>query len=195
MIRRALPLLLMVGTAAADDDAPVASPTSATVEREDMDHRAHLSETDLLRDLPGATTLGQGGRANDLLLRGFSSSGEPVLHVEVDGVPVDLLTHPYASGYADTHFVIADTVSRISLYEGAYAARYGTDATAGTLDIATIDHVNGPTLRMTSSLFADAEDPYARLQHIGYQLTGMASPEVKHGSALLAAEIANDDGP
>ncbi|CAN5691539.1 hypothetical protein BH11MYX2_BH11MYX2_31330 [soil metagenome] len=195
MIRRALPLFLLIGTASADDDAPVASPTSATLERADLDRRAHLNETDLLRDLPGATVLGQGGRANDLLMRGFSSGAEPVLHVEVDGVPVELLTHPYASGYADTHFVIADAVSRISLYEGAYAARYGTSATAGTLDITTLDHVAGPTLRMTSWLFADSQATVDRLKHVGYQLTGMASPDVKNGSALLAAEIANDDGP
>src|SRR5215207_6374261 len=134
-------LIVLVAPARAEDDPPPRSVTSTTLKRKELDKRPHRRTTDLLRHVPELTTLSQGGSAEQFLLRGSAESG--FLRVVVDGVPITLGSHAFAHGYSDTHFVIPDTVDTVELNLGAYAARYGSGAVAGALELTTLDEVAG----------------------------------------------------
>jgi hypothetical protein len=177
-------------------DEPVASTTSSRLDRAELEHRPHLRTTDLFRHLPGVAAIGHSGQADQLLLRGFDARQGAAVAVLVDGIPVNASSHAYSHGYADTHFLIPDSVQSIAVYEGAYAPRFTTFATAGTLDLRTIDRVpGGAVVRITSGTEVTDDLARQRLRRLRYRLVGMASPELKTGSAVLAAEVGIDDGP
>src|SRR6188474_2983864 len=114
-----------------DDDDLAESPTSTKLERRELDRRPHLRTSDLLRQVPGLYTLAHGGQAPQYLVRGFAAGHGDDLGVLVDGVPINIGSHAYDHGYADTQFLIADTIESIALHEGAYAARFGSYSVAG----------------------------------------------------------------
>jgi hypothetical protein len=170
--------------------------TSTRLGRRELDHRLHIRPRDLLRHVPGLVAIARSGVATQMLVRGFDAGQGAALEVTADGVPLNLGSHAYSHGHADTQFMIADTVASLTLYEGSYAARQNELATAGSLELHTLDEVpgGGAVVRLTSGL----EPTLAlrsRLRRLRYQLVGMFSPELQRGSALLATEIGIDDGP
>src|SRR5207248_87229 len=100
-------------------------------------------------------------------------------------------------GYADTHFLIPDAVSSIALHEGPYAARFGDFATAGTLELRTLDELpgGGAQVRLTSGSELSGPLLRNRLRRLFYRVTGLASPALPRGKALFAAEVGIADGP
>lgn len=178
-----------------DADRPAASVTSTRLTRRELDRRLHVRPRDLLRHVPGLVALVRGGAATQLLVRGFDAGQGAELEVTVDGVPINLGSHAFSHGHADPQFLIADTVASLTLYEGNYAPRQGAFATAGTLELRTLDEVpGGAAVRLTSGL-EPTRSLRSRLRRLQYQLVGMFSPKLRRGSALLAAEIGIDDGP
>jgi hypothetical protein len=137
--------------------------------------------------------LGRTGQAPELLVRGFSGYGE-ALAVYVDGVPLNHTSHAFRHGYADLNFVIPATVDQVALHLGAYAARFGPGSVAGTLELSTRNLSPGTSL-VRIGTGSELGDVRQRLRRLRYQLTGMASPDVKVGRAMLAAEVGIDDGP
>lgn len=201
-------LVLVVGAriAAADDapptsihkepDEPAASVTSTTLWRTDLENRPNNRPTDLVRHVPGLVAIARGGQADQLMVRGFDAGQGKDIGVLVDDVPINLGSHAYAHGYADTHFVIPETVESVALYQGAYAARFGSYSAAGTLALRTIDQVPGGALvRISSGTELTTPLLRTRLKRLRYRLVGLFSPELETGSALLAAEVGIDDGP
>jgi outer membrane cobalamin receptor len=127
MNRLAFALALVARTAAAapDDDAPLTSAASSELSRAQLDERAHTRTVDLLRHLPGlyAIQVDGGGQAEQYLARGFDARSGLDLEVSVDGVPVNAAGPGLDHGYADTQFVIPDTVARVALQLGPYDVR------------------------------------------------------------------------
>ncbi|MBA3453656.1 MAG: TonB-dependent receptor [Deltaproteobacteria bacterium] len=201
----AMLLLVGRGRAAADrepprpdegGDEPVASVTSPTLTSDDLARRPIHRTTDLLRHVPGLVAIGRAGQADQLLVRGFDAGQGKDLGVLVDGVPINIGSHAYAHGYADTHFVIPETVGSVSLYQGAYAARFGSYSAAGTLALRTIDQVpGGAVVKLSSGTELTTPLLRSRLKRLRYRLVGLFSPQLETGSALLAAEVGIDDGP
>ncbi len=182
--------------AAEEADEPAASVTSPTLTREDLENRPRNRPTDLVRHVPGLVAIARGGQADQLLVRGFDAGQGKDIGVLVDGVPINIGSHAYAHGYADTHFVIPETVESVALHQGAYAARFGSYSAAGTLALRTIDKVSGGALvRIGSGTELTAPLLRSRLKRLRYRLVGLFSPELETGSALLGAEVGIDDGP
>ncbi|WP_435524869.1 TonB-dependent receptor plug domain-containing protein [Chryseobacterium indoltheticum] len=80
------------------------------------------SAQDLLRKVPGlfiAQHAG-GGKAEQLFLRGFDADHGTDVSVNVDGMPVNVVSHAHGQGYSDLHFVIPETVNNIDFGKGAY---------------------------------------------------------------------------
>lgn len=177
-------------------DEPAASVTSTTLTRTDLENRPIHRPTDLVRHIPGLVAIGRGGQADQLLLRGFDAGQGKDLGVLVDDVPINIGSHAYAHGYADTHFVIPETIQSVALHQGAYAARFGSYSAAGTLAMRTIDHVPGGALvKMSSGTELTTPLLASRLKRLRYRLVGLFSPDLETGSALLAPEVGIDDGP
>jgi outer membrane receptor protein involved in Fe transport len=179
-----------------EPDEPAASVTSTTLSRSDLADRPIHRPTDLVRHVPGLVAIGRDGQADQLLLRGFDAGQGKDLGVLVDDVPINIGSHAYAHGYADTHFVIPETVESVALHQGAYAARFGSYSAAGTLALRTIDQVpGGAVVRISSGTELTTPLLRSRLKRLRYRLVGLFSPELETGSALLAAEVGIDDGP
>lgn len=113
------------------------------------------SAQDLLRLVPGlfiAQHAG-GGKAEQIFLRGFDSDHGTDFSVNIDGMPVNMVSHAHGQGYADFHFVIPEVVDRLNVYKGPYTARFGNFATSGAGEFITRDALDKSELRFEYGQF------------------------------------------
>lgn len=97
------------------------------------------SSQELLTKVPGLF-IGQhagGGKAEQIFLRGFDIDHGTDIQINVDGMPVNMVSHAHGQGYADLHFVIPETIENIDFGKGPYSARHGNFTTAGYVDMQT----------------------------------------------------------
>lgn len=146
------------------------------------------SAQDLLRKVPGlfiAQHAG-GGKAEQLFLRGFDADHGTDVSVNVDGMPVNIVSHAHGQGYSDLHFVIPETVNNIDFGKGAYYMDRGDFNTAGYVDFKTFDKLNNSTIKLEGGSF--------NTKRILGMFNIMNDPSGKSG-AYLAAEYNYSDGP
>jgi len=95
------------------------------------------SAQEILRKVPGLI-IGQhggGGKAEQIFLRGFDIDHGTDVAINVDGLPVNLVSHAHGQGYADLHFVIPETIDNLDFGKGTYYADKGNFNTAGYIDL------------------------------------------------------------
>jgi hypothetical protein len=80
-----------------------------------------------------------GGKAEQIFLRGFDIDHGTDLNLEVDGLPVNMVSHAHGQGYADLHFVIPEMIQYVDFDKGPYDANKGNFTTAGFVDFQTKD--------------------------------------------------------
>lgn len=97
------------------------------------------SAQEILRKIPGLI-IGQhagGGKAEQIFLRGFDVDHGTDIAINVDGIPVNMVSHAHGQGYADMHFIIPETIENIDFGKGHYYADKGNFDTAGYVDLTT----------------------------------------------------------
>lgn len=97
------------------------------------------SSQEILRKIPGLI-IGQhagGGKAEQIFLRGFDIDHGTDIAIDVDGMPVNMVSHAHGQGYADMHFIIPETIDNLDFGKGSYYADKGNFNTAGYVDIQT----------------------------------------------------------
>lgn len=97
------------------------------------------SSQEILRKIPGLF-IGQhagGGKAEQIFLRGFDIDHGTDIAIDVDGMPVNMVSHAHGQGYADMHFIIPETIENLDFGKGSYYADKGNFNTAGYVDIQT----------------------------------------------------------
>ncbi len=188
-------------SAAARAGAPdeIGSASDVTVSADEMKLRLHDGSTDLLRDVPGMflSQSAGGALADQFSLRGFDGRAATDVSVIVDGVPVNLPSHPDGDGFADTHFLIAPTVSSITLRKGPQSGRAFGIGNAGELSIRTLDVVPGNGVYIAArsgSMASDFTQAKQRLVRLMHRAVAMTSPTLTHGDAIIAAEVGITDG-
>ena len=72
------------------------------------------------------------GHANSIFLRGFDAGEGQDVEVRVDGVPINEPSNAHAHGYADTQFVIPETVQRLRVQQGVFDPAQSDFAVAGS---------------------------------------------------------------
>lgn len=95
------------------------------------------SSQEILRKIPGLF-IGQhagGGKAEQIFLRGFDIDHGTDIAIDVDGMPVNMVSHAHGQGYADMHFIIPETIDNLDFGKGSYYADKGNFNTAGYVDI------------------------------------------------------------
>ncbi|MBC7389663.1 MAG: TonB-dependent receptor, partial [Opitutaceae bacterium] len=110
-----------------------------SISRLDFSLRPHLTTQDLLRLVPGlfiAQHAG-GGKSEQLFLRGFDVDHGTDVAISVDNMPVNMVSQAHGQGYADLHFVIPETIERMSFSKGPYDAKTGNFNTAGAVRFQT----------------------------------------------------------
>ena len=105
----------------------------------DIQLRPANTSQDILRIVPGlfiAQHAG-GGKAEQIFLRGFDIDHGTDLNLEVDGLPVNMVSHAHGQGYADLHFIIPEFINYVDFNKGPYYADKGDFTTAGFVDFQT----------------------------------------------------------
>jgi outer membrane receptor protein involved in Fe transport len=180
-----------------NDTAPAESASSVHLSIDDLQYRSRTQVSDILRQVPGlmVSQHAGGGKSDQYFIRGFDADHGTDLAIYADGVPVNMPSHGHGQGYADTHFLIPETIQDVDVHKGPYAARFGDFYTAGAMELKTIDHVDGPTIWIAGGVplaGPKAFDQYNR------RIVGMASPALRDDDSdqsLIAAEIGDTDGP
>lgn len=101
------------------------------------------SSQEILRQVPGLI-IGQhagGGKAEQIFLRGFDIDHGTDINLNVDGMPVNMVSHAHGQGYSDLHFLIPETINTINFGKGPYYADKGDFDTAGFVEFKTKDDI------------------------------------------------------
>jgi outer membrane receptor protein involved in Fe transport len=175
-------------TITVEDEAPAESASSVHLDRDTLGKRSRTQMSDILRQVPGliVSQHAGGGKADQWFIRGFDADHGTDIAVFADGVPVNMTSHGHGQGYADTHWLIPETIQTVDVHKGPYAARYGDFYTAGALELKTLDELSD-----RGTVYVSGGVPING-RAIDRRMVAMASP-VEH--SLLAAEIGEQDGP
>ena len=126
-----------------------------TISGIDVQLRPINNSQDILRIVPGlfiAQHAG-GGKAEQIFLRGYDIDHGTDINITVDGVPVNMVSHAHGQGYADLHFLIPETVERVTFDNGPYTASKGNMATAGYVEFATKNFLANNSIRVEAGQF------------------------------------------
>jgi outer membrane receptor protein involved in Fe transport len=167
-------------------EAPAESASSVKLTRDDLKFRSRTQPSDILRNVPGVMVSQHagGGKSDQYFVRGFDADHGTDIAIFADGVPVNLTSHGHGQGYADTHWMIPETIESVDVHKGPYAARFGDFYTAGAMELKTIDKIEGPAIWIAGSSALDR------------RLVGMASPSLRKGDrTLIALQVAENEGP
>jgi outer membrane cobalamin receptor len=144
---------------------------------------------DLLRIVPGlfiAQHAG-GGKAEQIFLRGFDIDHGTDINLTTDGIPVNMVSHAHGQGYADLHFVIPETIEKITFESGPFRTEKGNLATAGSVDFKTKDFLSKNQLKAEAGDFSS--------QRISGQIIVLNKGNTRTRQQLYtAAEYARTDG-
>lgn len=156
----------------------------------DMQLRPIDNAQNLLRLVPGlfiAQHAG-GGKAEQIFLRGFDIDHGTDISINVDGIPVNMVSHAHGQGYADLHFLIPEIVQTTSFLKGPYQSTYTDFATAGAINFKTFDVLPESAAQMSVGQF-NTRRTVALLN------IPMSTYAAEFSNAYLAAELSSSDGP
>lgn len=143
------------------------------------------SSQEILRKVPGLI-IGQhagGGKAEQIFLRGFDIDHGTDITIDVDGLPVNMVSHAHGQGYADMHFIIPETIYNIDFGKGAYYADKGNFNTAGYVGLQTRKSITDNMLSVEAGMFST-------LRTVGM----LKLTEGDFSNAYVASELVLTDG-
>jgi len=144
------------------------------------------SSQEILRKIPGLI-IGQhagGGKAEQIFLRGFDIDHGTDITIDVDGLPVNMVSHAHGQGYADMHFIIPETIDNIDFGKGAYYAEKGNFNTAGYVGLQTRKSIADNMLSVEAGMFNT-------IRSVGM----LKLTEGDFSNAYVASELVLTDGP
>ena len=143
------------------------------------------SSQEILRKIPGLI-IGQhagGGKAEQIFLRGFDIDHGTDIAIDIDGMPVNMVSHAHGQGYADMHFVIPETIENLDFGKGAYYADKGNFNTAGYVDIQTKKTIDNNVISVEAGQFNTLR-----------AMSMLKIWEGDNGNAYIASEMNLTDG-
>ncbi len=165
-------------------------PTSAATEQtrwsKDLELRPSNTPSDVMRLTP-TLMISQhhgGGKADQILFRGFDSDHGTDFQVTVDGIPVNMVSNAHGQGYADLHWLIPETIDRVEIYKGSYFPHLGDFATSGAINIVTKRYAQQSSLTVMGGSYQTARF-----------LGTLSSPEGTFLRPYMAFEYYHNDGP
>ncbi|HWK04974.1 MAG TPA: TonB-dependent receptor [Puia sp.] len=121
----------------------------------DIALRGVNNSQEVLRIIPGIV-IGQhqgGGKAEQIFLRGFDCDHGTDIRLEADGMPINMVSHAHGQGYADSHFIIPETIASVDFNKGPYTAAKGDFATTGFADYHTRDALPYDLVKVEGGMF------------------------------------------
>jgi outer membrane receptor protein involved in Fe transport len=121
----------------------------------DISLRDISNSQEVLRLVPGLF-IGQhqgGGKAEQIFLRGFDCDHGTDVSLNADGMPVNLVSHAHGQGYADSHFIIPETIGNVNFKKGPYYAEKGDFCTSGYVDFHTLNAIPENTIKLEAGMY------------------------------------------
>ena len=144
------------------------------------------------------------GHVSSVYLRGFDAGEGQDLEVRVDDVPINEPSNAHEHGYADTAFVIPETVERLRVQQGAFDPRQGDFAVAGSVGYTLGVKQRGLRAQVGFGsfneqrgllLWAPAGASKGTFSALDLRRGDGFGPERAHQSASLLARYAGASGP
>ncbi len=135
------------------------------ISQTDIKFRGISNSQEVLRIVPGLF-IGQhqgGGKAEQIFLRGFDNDHGTDINMSVDGMPINMVSHAHGQGYADSHFIIPETIENTTYEKGMYNPGKGDLAVTGFVDFHTADQISTNLIRAEAG------------QYNTYRLLGMVN--------------------
>ena len=156
------------------------------ISRIDLAKNPVNSSQEVLRQVPGlfiAQHAG-GGKAEQIFLRGFDIDHGTDIAINVDGMPVNMVSHAHGQGYADLHFLIPETIEKIDFGKGSYYADKGNFNTAGYVDFKTKSKIDKTQIGLDIGEFNTLRS-----------LVLLPLVNTENNNAYIASEYMLSDGP
>lgn len=121
----------------------------------DIKMRSVSNSQEVLRMVPGLF-IGQhqgGGKAEQIFLRGFDNDHGTDIALYADGIPINMVSHAHGQGYADSHFIIPETIESTTYKKGSYDAEKGDLDVTGAVDFHTADAISQNTIKVEGGQF------------------------------------------
>ncbi len=125
------------------------------ISKTDIAMRAINNSQEVLRIIPGIV-IGQhqgGGKAEQIFLRGFDADHGTDFREDVDGLPINMVSHAHGQGFADSHFIIPETIESVDFKKGPYTAAKGDFNTTGFVDYNTRNALTGNLVKLEGGQF------------------------------------------
>ncbi|HTE10363.1 MAG TPA: TonB-dependent receptor [Chitinophagaceae bacterium] len=125
------------------------------ISKTDIAMRGVNNSQEVLRIIPGIV-IGQhqgGGKAEQIFLRGFDADHGTDFRLDVDGLPINMVSHAHGQGFADSHFIIPETIESADFKKGPYTASKGDFATTGFVDFNTKNTLASNLIRLEAGQF------------------------------------------
>jgi TonB-dependent Receptor Plug Domain/CarboxypepD_reg-like domain len=121
----------------------------------DIAMRGVNNSQEVLRIVPGIV-IGQhqgGGKAEQIFLRGFDADHGTDFRMEADGLPINMVSHAHGQGFADSHFIIPETIGSVDFKKGPYTASKGDFSTTGFVDFNTRNSIADNLVKLEGGQF------------------------------------------
>jgi hypothetical protein len=125
------------------------------ISKTDIAMRGVNNSQEVLRIIPGIV-IGQhqgGGKAEQIFLRGFDADHGTDFREDVDGMPINLVSHAHGQGFADSHFIIPETIESVDFKKGPYTANKGDFNTTGFVDFNTKNALENNVVKVEAGMF------------------------------------------
>ena len=135
--------------------SPHAGESFQAISKIDIAIRDISNSQEVLRLVPGLF-IGQhqgGGKAEQIFLRGFDCDHGTDISLNADNMPVNMVSHAHGQGYADSHFIIPETIGSIHYKKGSYDAEKGDFCTSGYVDFHTLNSLPYNTVKIEGGMF------------------------------------------
>ncbi len=169
----------------ADLTGVATSANQGSISAADMALRPLLRPGEIVENIPGVIVSQHSGsgKANQYYLRGFNLDHGTDLSINMDGIPVNNVSHGHGQGYADLNFVIPELIERVDYKKGPYYADVGDFGSAGAFDVRYFTALPSGIVRIDAGQF-------------GYVRGVLADNFALGGGNLIAAlELEHNDGP
>lgn len=126
------------------------------ISKTDIAMRGVTNSQEVLRIIPGIV-IGQhqgGGKAEQIFLRGFDADHGTDFRLDVDGMPINMASHAHGQGFADSHFIIPETIESVDFKKGPYTASKGDYCTTGFVDFNTKNTLQNNIVKAEFGMFS-----------------------------------------
>jgi outer membrane receptor protein involved in Fe transport len=121
----------------------------------DIRMRGVSNSQEVLRLVPGLF-IGQhqgGGKAEQIFLRGFDNDHGTDISLQVDGMPINMVSHAHGQGYSDSHFIIPETIGNTTFKKGSADAEKGNLVTSGFAEFHTLNALEQNLFKVEAGQF------------------------------------------